>query len=156
MLAPAVWRRVCASCPSLLPTRSWLLPACKTLFQQRSPAAQRWQHQPASPPPDRDFHAHHRVPYSFPRDLTIPQFILDSDTHPLRPSRLANTPWLVDDETGRSYGLEEIRERVERLARGIKQRWSVERGDVACLYSANHLDYPIVIWALHRLGAIVS
>ncbi|KZO92573.1 phenylacetyl-CoA ligase [Calocera viscosa TUFC12733] len=103
-----------------------------------------------------DFLPHHSVPYPFPRDLTIPQFILDSDTHPLRPSRLANSKWLVDDMSGRAYGIEEIRERVERLARGIRERWGVRPGDVACLYSANDLDYPIVIWALHRLGAIVS
>ncbi|EJT97429.1 phenylacetyl-CoA ligase [Dacryopinax primogenitus] len=103
-----------------------------------------------------DFHPHHTVPYPFPRDITIPQFILDSDTHPLRPSRLPGSKWLVDDVSGRAFGIEEIRERVERLARAIKERWGVGKGDVACLYSANDVDYPMVIWALHRLGAIVS
>ncbi|EJT97438.1 hypothetical protein DACRYDRAFT_111974, partial [Dacryopinax primogenitus] len=53
-------------------------------------------------------------PHPYPHDLTIPQFLLDSPSHPLRPTRLAGSRWLVDDDTSRAYGLEEIRERVER------------------------------------------
>lgn len=43
-----------------------------------------------------------------PDDLTIPQFFLD-ETHPLRPVSTTNTPWLIEDETGREIGYEEVR-----------------------------------------------
>ncbi|KZO92567.1 phenylacetyl-CoA ligase [Calocera viscosa TUFC12733] len=97
-------------------------------------------------------------PHPYPTDLTIPQFLLDESSHPLRPTRPPGpaSRWLIDDATGRSYGIEEIRERVERLARAVKAKWGVGRGDVACLYSQNDIDYPIIVWALHRLGATVS
>ncbi|KZO92576.1 acetyl-CoA synthetase-like protein [Calocera viscosa TUFC12733] len=103
-----------------------------------------------------EFHSNVVQPHSYPTDLTIPQFLLDEASHPLRPRRLPCHAWLVDDATGRSYGLEELRERVECLAKAIKARWNIEPGDVACLFSENHIDYPIAVWALHRLGAVVS
>jgi hypothetical protein len=60
----------------------------------------------------------------YPRDdLTIPQFFLDS-THPLRPTRDMNSPWLIEDETGRGIGFEEVRARVWSLANGISGRWT--------------------------------
>ncbi|KZT59531.1 acetyl-CoA synthetase-like protein [Calocera cornea HHB12733] len=92
-------------------------------------------------------------PYpSYPRNLTTPQFILDLPTHPLRPSRLPSSPWFIDDPTGRSYSLEEVRARVERLARAVRDRWALKAGDVVCLHSVNCL----VIWALHRIGCIIT
>ncbi|KZT59529.1 acetyl-CoA synthetase-like protein [Calocera cornea HHB12733] len=93
---------------------------------------------------------------TYPRTLTVPQFLLDTPTYPLRPSRLPTSPWLLDDGTGRTYHLEEVRARVERLARAVRERWALGAGDVVALFSANCLDYPIVIWALHRLGCIVT
>jgi hypothetical protein len=39
-----------------------------------------------------------------PDDLTLPQFILDS-RHLTRPVRQANTPWLIEDSTGKTFGL---------------------------------------------------
>ncbi|KZT59527.1 acetyl-CoA synthetase-like protein [Calocera cornea HHB12733] len=103
-----------------------------------------------------DFHAQATQPHPYPHDLTIPQFLLDDASHPLRPTRAPGSRWLIDDSTGRAYGLEEIRERVDRLARAVRATWALEEGDVVCLYSQNDIDYPIVVWALHRLGAIVS
>lgn len=47
-----------------------------------------------------------------PDYLTIPQFFLDVH-YPTRPIRTAQRPWLVDDPTGKSYGFEEIRTRVQ-------------------------------------------
>ncbi|KAG8962033.1 hypothetical protein FRC03_004672 [Tulasnella sp. 419] len=93
-----------------------------------------------------------------PDDLTIPQFILDSQ-HPLRQLRLGehlDKPWLIDDQTGKAYGLEEIRARTFGLANGIADRWKIRDDDVVCVFSPNHIDYPILIWATHRLGAIAS
>ncbi|KAG6889888.1 hypothetical protein C0995_013863 [Termitomyces sp. Mi166 len=31
-----------------------------------------------------------------------------------------------------------------------------EDGDVVLIFSRNHVDYPVAIWAIHRLGAVVS
>ncbi|EJT97436.1 phenylacetyl-CoA ligase [Dacryopinax primogenitus] len=103
-----------------------------------------------------EFHSHNIQPHPYPSDHTVPQFLLDEATHPLRASRLPGSRWLIDDATGRAYGLDEIRERVERIARAVKARWGVGPGDTVCLCSENHIDYPIVIWAMHRLGCTVS
>lgn len=93
----------------------------------------------------------------YPRDdLTIPQFMLDS-THPLRPKRDADSPWLIEDETGRGVGFEEVRARVWGLANAISGRWSdIKEDDVVCIFSPNNVDYPITIWAAHRLSLAVS
>jgi len=44
-----------------------------------------------------------------PDNLTIPQFFLDSQ-HPVRPLRQDGVPWLIDDQSGRPYGFEEVEE----------------------------------------------
>ncbi|KAG1733050.1 uncharacterized protein EDB91DRAFT_1150224 [Suillus paluster] len=84
-----------------------------------------------------------------PDDLTLPQFILDSH-HPRRPVR-TNTPWLIEDETGRNIGLDEIRARTFGFANGLTLRYGI-----ILIFSPNHVDYPPAIWATHRLGGIVS
>jgi hypothetical protein len=43
-----------------------------------------------------------------PSDLTIPQFILDSQ-HELRPERPQTAPWLIADKSGKKLGLEQVR-----------------------------------------------
>lgn len=43
-----------------------------------------------------------------PDDLTVPQLIFDYE-HPTRPVRPPNLLCLIDDETGRGVGLEEVR-----------------------------------------------
>ncbi|KAG8786434.1 hypothetical protein FRC12_016555 [Ceratobasidium sp. 428] len=93
----------------------------------------------------------------YPRDdLTIPQFMLDLP-HPLRPIRDVNSPWLIEDETGREIGFEEIRARVWGLANAIGGRWpDIIEDDVACIFSPNNVDYPTAIWASHRLSLAVS
>ncbi|KAG8962775.1 hypothetical protein FRC00_008814 [Tulasnella sp. 408] len=104
-----------------------------------------------------------------PDDLTIPQFILDSQ-HPLRQLRtdkFNKAPWLIEDETGKNYTLEEVRARTFGLANAVAKRWGIGDDDVVCVYSPNNIvptsissqfdvDYPTVIWAIHRLGAIAS
>ncbi|KAF9219269.1 acetyl-CoA synthetase-like protein [Gyrodon lividus] len=90
-----------------------------------------------------------------PDNLTIPQFFLDSH-HPLRPVRKADSPWLIEDATGRHIGLEELRARTFGLANSFKARYGINENDVVLIFSPNHVDYPPVIWATHRLGAIVS
>jgi hypothetical protein len=58
-----------------------------------------------------------------PTDLTIAQFILDT-AHPLRPIRQADSPWFIEDETGRGVGYEEVRARTWGLANAIRGRWT--------------------------------
>ncbi|THV07585.1 phenylacetyl-CoA ligase [Dendrothele bispora CBS 962.96] len=90
-----------------------------------------------------------------PDDLTIPQFMLKYQ-HSLRPSRPHNVPWLIEDRTGKGVFTEELLTRTHRLANALSARWNVGEDDVVCVFSPNHVDYPIVIWAVHSLGAVVT
>ena len=76
--------------------------------------------------------------------MTVPQFILD-DAHPLRSHRGPDRPWLVDvrqpfpndlrfaeagtlllqNATGRTYHLEEVRERVFGLANALSGLYGI-------------------------------
>ncbi|KAH9997080.1 amp dependent CoA ligase [Russula vinacea] len=76
-----------------------------------------------------------------PDDLTLTQFILDS-THERKPIRPQGATWLVEDTTGRKIGLEEIQSRVFGFANALNLKWGI--------------NYPTVIWAVHRLGAILT
>lgn len=90
-----------------------------------------------------------------PDDLTLPQFILDS-YHPLRPIRSSQVPWFIDDASGRGVGYEEIRTRTYGLANGLSLQFRVKENDLVVIFSPNHIDYPVAIWAAHRLGGVVS
>ncbi|KAG9315598.1 hypothetical protein JVU11DRAFT_3236 [Chiua virens] len=90
-----------------------------------------------------------------PDNLTLAQFILDSQ-HPLRPIRGHGIPWFIEDHTGRTVGYEEIRARVFGLANGLKQRFAIKEDDVVLIFSPNHIDYLVAVWAAHRLGGIMS
>ncbi len=82
-------------------------------------------------------------------NLTIPQFMLDSDSTPevqnlgLRPARdAASATWFVEDETGKRYDLETVKRRVYGLANALAGAWGVRDGDVgeflfviACLWA---------------------
>ncbi|KAF8332096.1 amp dependent CoA ligase [Cantharellus anzutake] len=88
-------------------------------------------------------------------DLTIPQFILDSQ-HPLRPQRGNNRPWLIDYPTGRQYDAEEVRNRVFGLSNSLYNAYGIRENDVVIIFSPNDIDFPIAVWAVHRVGAIAS
>ncbi|KAF8586727.1 phenylacetyl-CoA ligase [Ramaria rubella] len=97
-----------------------------------------------------------------PDDLTIPQFILDNH-HPLRPIRKSGSARLVDEPTGKSYGFEEIRTRVQGLASSLRTKHDIPRIILVCAISHEYLHmflhgvyYPIVLWATLRLGAIIT
>ncbi|KAJ7043903.1 phenylacetyl-CoA ligase [Mycena alexandri] len=90
-----------------------------------------------------------------PDDLTVPQFQLDT-IDPTRPLRHANIPCLVDDASGRQIYFEELRERTRGLANALSSLYSIEENDVVLLFSRNHVDYPVAIWAVHRLGGVIS
>ncbi|KAI0937764.1 hypothetical protein AcW1_003837 [Taiwanofungus camphoratus] len=90
-----------------------------------------------------------------PDDLTIVQFMLDHQ-HPTKPAVKQSSPWLIEDATGRKIGIDEIRSRTQGLANALSSRWKIGENDVVCIFSPNHVDYPAMIWAIHRLGAIVT
>ncbi|KAI0634244.1 acetyl-CoA synthetase-like protein [Trametes polyzona] len=92
-----------------------------------------------------------------PDDVTIPQFLFDSH-HPLGGQNLHARPpaWFIEDATGREVTGEEVRARVLGLTNEMSARWNIGDGDVVCIYGPNNVDYPIVIWATHRLGGIFT
>ncbi|KAH9949236.1 amp dependent CoA ligase [Amylocystis lapponica] len=93
--------------------------------------------------------------HSIPDDLTTVQFMLDTH-HPCRPVRKDGLAWLVDDDSGREVHFDEIRARTDGLANALSLRFHIGYDDVVCIFSPNHINYPITIWAAHRLGAIVT
>ncbi|KAI0733741.1 amp dependent CoA ligase [Fomitopsis betulina] len=90
-----------------------------------------------------------------PDDLTIVQFMQDHQ-HPTRPVPLNYRPWFIDDESGRAIVYDEIKVRTNALANAFQSKWKIEEDDVVCIFSPNHVDYPILIWAAFRLGAIIT
>ncbi|TFK36899.1 amp dependent CoA ligase [Crucibulum laeve] len=90
-----------------------------------------------------------------PDNLTIPQFILDIGSRQ-RPQRMADTPFFVEDATGRQIHFPEVHKRTSGLANALHRKWRIGTSDVVCLFSPNHIDYPIAIWAVHSLGGIIT
>ncbi|OCH94583.1 phenylacetyl-CoA ligase [Obba rivulosa] len=101
-----------------------------------------------------EIHGPDGLPY-IPDDLTVAQFMLDSH-HPTRPIPKHPRAWLIEDATGRQIYYDEIRARVSGLANALKLRRGIGEDDVVCIFSPNHVDYPVAIWAIHRLGAIIT
>lgn len=66
--------------------------------------------------------------------ITLPQFLLDNiDTQVRnhdRPARPVDSKWLVENETGKSYTLPVIKERVHGLANALAGRLGVRDNDV--------------------------
>ncbi|KAF9257524.1 amp dependent CoA ligase [Marasmius fiardii PR-910] len=91
-----------------------------------------------------------RLPF-IPENLSIPQFFLDSAIH-----NSPEAPRLVEDATGRTITLPELQERTANLANALSSQYGIGYDDVVLIFSRNHVDYPVVIWATHRLGGIVS
>ncbi|KAF9447299.1 acetyl-CoA synthetase-like protein [Macrolepiota fuliginosa MF-IS2] len=103
-----------------------------------------------------EIHSLRPLPESLiPDDQTIGQFVFDSK-HPARPKTKEGVPWFIDDATGRSFGEQEIRGRTTTLASALRYKYGIGEDDVVLLYSRNHTDFPIAIWAVHQLGGIIS
>jgi len=92
---------------------------------------------------------------AIPDDLTVVQFMLDSN-HVSRPAVRRPNAWLIEDASGREIESIEVRSRTFGLANAISKKWGVGEDDVVCIFSPNHIDYPIAIWAMHRLGATLT
>lgn len=89
-----------------------------------------------------------------PDDLTLAQFILDAE-HVRKPVRKSGA-WIIDDQSGRKIGFEELRTRTYGLANALSIRYNIQEDQVVLIYSPNHVDYLVAAWAAHRLGAAVS
>ncbi|KAJ7644774.1 amp dependent CoA ligase [Roridomyces roridus] len=99
-------------------------------------------------------HGYSSVPV--PDNLTVPQFLLDDYEHPLgKLRRGAQDDWFIDDTTGRKVSFGELKTRSSYLARGLAN-YGMKSDDVVLFLSANHPDFPVAIWAIHRLGAVVA
>ncbi|KDQ25943.1 hypothetical protein PLEOSDRAFT_1045992 [Pleurotus ostreatus PC15] len=86
-----------------------------------------------------------------PDNLTVPQFLLDVN-HPTRPQPPSvGTPWLIDDTSGATFGKEELRARTHGLANSLWTKYNI-----LLIFSRNHCDYPVAIWAVHRIGGVIS
>ncbi|GLB45464.1 putative phenylacetyl-CoA ligase [Lyophyllum shimeji] len=95
---------------------------------------------------------------SIPDDLTVPQFIFDAE-HECRPVRKPNVPclpWLIEDETGRAIGEQELRRRTFGLPNGLRFMFGIGEDDVVLIFGRNHVDYPVAIGAVHQLRGGIS
>ncbi|KAJ7878650.1 phenylacetyl-CoA ligase, partial [Mycena leptocephala] len=50
----------------------------------------------------------------------------------------------------------QLRLRTTSLANALSLKWNIGEDDVVCVFSPNHVDYPVCLWAIHKLGAIVT
>jgi len=84
---------------------------------------------------------------TFP-DVGIYEFIFDR-TLPV------SKPALIDGFTGETITYGELKARVNRLAGGL-HHYGIKPYDVVGIFSPNHVEYPIAVFAAHRLGATVT
>jgi len=63
---------------------------------------------------------------------------------------------LIEDETGRPIMEQELRQRTFGLANALHTKFHIGENDVVLLFSRNHVDYPVAIWATHQLGGVIS
>ncbi|KAJ6624200.1 amp dependent CoA ligase [Mycena sp. CBHHK59/15] len=83
------------------------------------------------------------VPH-FPDDLTLPQFLFDYE-HPIRLHRHTEIPWIVDSVSGNRLLGDEV---------GATTCFNIF-AEFLCLKVDFLTDFPVTIWAAHRLGASV-
>ncbi|KAK7464662.1 hypothetical protein VKT23_003907 [Stygiomarasmius scandens] len=102
---------------------------------------------------------------SIPTHLSIPQFFLDfqdgvqlvgGSNERLDAFKSNKQPWLIEDGTGRKIWVDELKSRTAGLANAFRIKYNIGLNDVVLIFSRNHVDYPVAIWATHRLGGIVS
>lgn len=92
----------------------------------------------------------------FPEDIDMYSFIFEwfpSFRPDVRKSGLA---MFIDEETGNRYTFEDVKQRVDYLAVGLRERAGITWNTCVGIFSANCIDYPTMIWASHRLGAVVT
>ncbi|KAF9259269.1 phenylacetyl-CoA ligase [Marasmius fiardii PR-910] len=93
---------------------------------------------------------------SVPSNLSIPQFLLDEYEHPTRPRRPVEVPCVVDDSTGKTVFMDDLRRHTAHLAAGIRDVWNITEGEIVSIMSFNHPNYAPCVWGTHRLGGVVA
>jgi len=94
----------------------------------------------------------------YPTDLDLYSFMFEYFPEKRPDTRGKNIPLLIDDETGLKWTLEDMHERVDALSLGINSALAdrpIDDSTVA-IFSTNTMDYPIIVWATHRLGGVIS
>ncbi|CAD6919131.1 unnamed protein product [Tilletia controversa] len=96
----------------------------------------------------------------FPTDMDLYSFMFEYFPKNRPDPRGKRIPLLIDDDTGKSLTLEDMHERVDLLSLGMVEHLgggqnSIDNSTVA-IFSANTIDFPIILWATHRLGGVVS
>ncbi|KAF8187778.1 hypothetical protein BJ912DRAFT_419164 [Pholiota molesta] len=89
-----------------------------------------------------------------PDNLTLAQFMLDYQ-HDIQPGR-DGIACLIDDASGRRINLETLRSQTEGLANALYMLYGIGETDTVMLLSPNHINYPVALWAIHKLGGIVT
>ncbi|KAF9447298.1 acetyl-CoA synthetase-like protein [Macrolepiota fuliginosa MF-IS2] len=90
-----------------------------------------------------------------PDNLSIAQFMLDHQ-HEIRPRLDDDMPCLIDSKTKRTSSLSQLRQSTYGLANALASNYGIGEDDKVMIMSPNHIDYPMVAWAIHRLGGIVT
>ncbi|KAK0543464.1 hypothetical protein OC846_004618 [Tilletia horrida] len=92
----------------------------------------------------------------FPTDMDLYTFMFEYFPKNRPDVRGKRVPLLIDDDTGTKLTLEEIHERVDLLSLGMADRFPDVNNHTVAIFSVNLIDYPIAVWATHRLGGVVS
>ncbi|KAF8904130.1 hypothetical protein CPB84DRAFT_702136 [Gymnopilus junonius] len=49
-----------------------------------------------------------------------------------------------------------LRSQTADLANGLYLRYKIGEQDTVLVFSPNHIHYPVAMWAIHKLGGVVS
>ncbi|KAJ3275351.1 hypothetical protein HDV01_000643 [Terramyces sp. JEL0728] len=71
------------------------------------------------------------------------------------PDDRINRPALIDGITNETYTYGQLLTKITSLAAYLHSI-GVKRGDVIAIYAPNHIQYPVVLYAAIRLGAVVT
>ncbi|KAK0534388.1 hypothetical protein OC842_002651 [Tilletia horrida] len=111
----------------------------------------------------------------FPTDMDLYTFMFEYFPKNRPDPRGKRVPLLIDDDTGFKLTLEDMHERVDALSLGMVDQLgkgnsnssgsasssgssgnSAFNDSTVAIFSTNTTDYPIIVWATHRLGGVVS
>jgi acyl-CoA synthetase (AMP-forming)/AMP-acid ligase II len=70
---------------------------------------------------------------------------------------------LIDSVNGVTYKFNELKQRIEELARALRNEggdsgvpWKLAKDQVVGLFSTNHVDFPVTVWATIRASLIMT
>jgi len=91
-----------------------------------------------------------------PDHLTLPQFFSDFHHHTRPKQARWDEAYLIDEPSGNKSSFNDLHARSLLLANAIGLKWGIGNGDVVAVLAPNHIDVPVIIWAVHRLGGIIT